>query len=322
MATPPAPRALRALTLSPTPPPPPLPHTAPDALPPLVRALLPCLPPRVGGTGDDDDREDEDLFDTSISLDDYAQAVDGDQTLSDHPEVQLSPVVLYQIKKAKEEMRKNARRLALLAEGLTEDEINERMEMDALTGGGGAGRQNALALLIQHGARVAPSAGGADADNVALQDRRRLQRNVDTFLFKTDGIEKMRLEQQAGYKQGREGGGKMKSAHEMAKETSITPYGGESYVRELRQLTHAKQARNLYREWQKVHKPEQGTERSDGRRDGLLTSTAERRGGGLSDLDMLAQIQAEFDGEGEEGDEGDEGADDGGDDDDEEELDA
>ena len=119
-----------------------------------------------------------------------------------------------------------------MAEGFDENEVADRMEYEQANGGAGNGRPNPLALLISVGARV-EAAGGDLAAGAALQERRRLMRNVDVFLNKTDGVER--------YKPGRpnEGmrdahsGARLKTAYEVARETFVTPAGGSAYRREL-----------------------------------------------------------------------------------------
>jgi len=267
------------------------------------------------GGEDEQDMDNQELDDAEINLDEYVQPVDGDATLADHPDVQMSPVILYQIKRSKDEIRKQQRRMQLAADGLTDSEINERMDFEAMTGGGGSGqRQNPLALLIAHGANVTPAQGGKDADNAALQDRRRLQRNVDGFLSKTKGVEKLRKDLENKITRDPTGG-RLKTASEVAMSTANVRFGGLLFQRELANLQVAKGVRTVYREWEKQRQKERASSVPE-RQEGGLGLLRERAGaGGPLDADALAAIQAEFDEDGEmgEGEEGEEGGDEDGD---------
>lgn len=279
-----------------------------------VRSLtikIPLIATLMGDdtAGDDDgEKEDDEIEDKQIDIDDFIQPADGDSGLADHPDVHLSPVLLYKIKRAKEELRTQQRRAALLAEGFDEGEVEERMQMEADAGGGGGGRANPLALLISVGARVEPTAGGNSAEAVKLQERRRLQRNVDQFLLRVGGIEKYRPEKASH--------GRVRTAMEMARETSLHPIGGPAREREVANLHRAKEARNLLRDWFKHNETVKAREAPlkkglQRQRAGAGVANATGGGGGL-DMASLAALQAEFaedddgDMEGEEG--GEEGA--------------
>jgi len=260
--------------------------------------------------GEDDDHVDDDRADDdTVDLDKYAQPVEADSVLADHPDLQISPVVLYNIKKAKNELRKAQRRAALLAEGMGEAEAEEQMEMEALAGGsgGGGGKQNALQLLISVGARFEATGGSASMEMQALQERRRLQRNVDGYLNKVHGVEKLRVTDKPPKPARDAGGHRIKSANEVAKETETRRAGGAFYERELKNLRFAAEARDVYRVYQQEQAklaPAEGVEMRS--RAGAV---------GSSQLDQLALIQAEFagddddddDDEGDEGEEGEEG---------------
>lgn len=199
------------------------------------------------GEDDGEKNEEDETDENEIGIDDFIQPSDADNGLNDHPDIHLSPVLLYKIKRSKEELRAQQRRAALLAEGFDEGEVEERMALEKETGGGGGGRANPLALLISVGARVEATAGGDSAEAAKVQERRRLQRNVDQFLLRVDGIEKFRADE----KDEKVHIGRVKTAFEVARETAIRPIGGPAREREVANLHRAKDARNLLREWQK-----------------------------------------------------------------------
>lgn len=243
--------------------------------------------------GADDEKEDgEDESDDLLEIENFILGVDEDATLADHPDVQMSPVILYNIKKAKDQLRVAQRRAALAAEGLDEREVDERMELEQGSGGGGGGRSNPLALLISVGARVEASAGAENADRIAMQERRRLQRNVDAYLSKANGIEKYKGSEKEHRDQT---GGRLRAAHEVAFETSSKRFGGQIFHREVANVKFAKEARMQFRKFQAAHaKPVKAT------RDGISTAGFTRGragggvGGGMIDMDALASLQEEF----------------------------
>lgn len=99
----------------------------------------------------------------------------------------MSPIVMYQIKKSKEEALKQNRIAQLAAEGLDEDEIAERMARGDMGGGEAVagGRPNALATLIAQGARVTATSNSGNQDAIQRIERRRMQRTVDVYLTKS-----------------------------------------------------------------------------------------------------------------------------------------
>ena len=140
------------------------------------------------------------------------------------------------------------RRAALIAEGLPANEVEHIMGAEAVSGGAGGGRQNALATLVAMGARVEATAGGQDAEHARLQERKRLQRSVDAFLQKHQGVEKFQtdgVEVHAREKLGV----RIRSAHEVARETEITRVGGTAFARSVANLERAREARDRYRQW-------------------------------------------------------------------------
>jgi hypothetical protein len=254
--------------------------------------------------GENDEREDEEEPDVNVNIDDLIQPMEADPALSDHPDVLINPVVMYQIKVAKEEMRAQQRRASLLAEGFDASEVDERMSIEQTSGGGGKGRPNALALLISIGARVEATAGGSSQEAAQLQERRRLQRNVDAYLLKSVGVEKFRAD---GRPASRDpvSGGRRKTAHEVAKET--TSYGGERHKRKVANVRVARDARMLYRKWKRTH-GDGGRRNSDFR---AKTSAITEGTDALSELQKEAAAEQgeaaeDEDDEVEEGEEGDE----------------
>jgi len=276
-----------------------------------IPSLTPLQAAAAGAEGaDDDERDDGDDDDNEIDLDKYVQPVEGDTVLADHPDLQISPVILYNIKKAKSELRLAQRRTALLAEGMSEQEADEQMELEMMSGsgGGGGGKMNALAMLISVGARVEATGGSGSAEQQALQDRRRLQRNVDGYLNRVHGVEKLRVADQKNKATRDAEGNRIKTANEVAKETAVSRAGGLLYQREVANLRFATEARGQYR----VYQAEQ-TKLGLNRPTREVVSEARARGG-LGDINMgdLAAIQAEFENDGDDdaGEEGDEDLDD------------
>ena len=251
--------------------------------------------------GDDDDggeKDEAEEDDKELEIADFFNPADGDVSLADHPDIHLSPVMLYQIKKSKEELRIAQRRAALLAEGFDETEVDERMQMEAMAGGGGGGaRANPLALLISVGARVEATAGGSSAEAAQLQERRRLQRNVDQFLLRATGVEK--------YKPEKEQHGRVKSASEVARETALHPVGGLSRKIAETNIPRAKQARNLLRVWHEANEKQMAREQPKKGMQRERAGAGDVGGGGLLDAASLAELQAEFADDNEEDEEGD-----------------
>lgn len=263
---------------------------------------------------DDGEQEQQEVDDQEIGLEDFLAQGDADLALADHPDVVINSVMMYKLKKAKEEQRSAQRRAALLAEGFDENEVAERMELEESTGGGGGGRMNALALLISVGARVEAAAGGDSADAQKLQERRRLQRNVEIFLNKTEGVEKFKSDKK--YEHRDPTGRRYKSAYEVARETLIHHAGGDAYKREIATIKTAKDARILYRRF-KARNPQFFVRRrrpsgdSDQPQSKGLSRMRSVGGSVALDAAAIASLQAELDDEDEDEVEGkdDDGAD-------------
>ena len=201
--------------------------------------------------GEDDEKDTKDDEEDAMMLDNFMQPGDADPSLGDHPDVKVNPIMLYKIKVSKEQARYEQRRAALLAEGFAPEEVDERMEIEQMGGGGGGGgvKKNPLALFVELGARVEATKGGASADNAALQERRRLQRNVENFLFRAEGVEKFKPTSNKPQSTRDATGARYKTASEVATESAVLPIGGNRWKRLRANLQMARDARRLYRSW-------------------------------------------------------------------------
>jgi len=254
--------------------------------------------------GEDDTKKAEELMDAFMNSD----PVDG---LEDHPDVEISPVIMFQIKKAKEVQRLEKQKALLMAEGLTEAEAEERMTSLAESGGGVSDvRANPLAVLIAAGARVEAARGATSDEMVKKIELRRKQRNVNVFIQKTYEIDTTVKRAEAGDVGGSKGN--KKSALDVARETKSKPVGGENYKRELKAVTQAKSARDLLKKFKIQDDLEKAAKKK--KATGGVSATAgleygdgERRQAVGLDAADLAALLAEDGGEGEEGEEGAEG---------------
>jgi len=189
---------------------------------------------------DEPDEEEMKNKDAEENFEDFLQT--GELPgLEDHVDLEVNPVIMYNIKKAKDAQQQQVRRESLAAEGLTEDEIETK-----LLGGGAAdaagAKPNALAVLIAMGARVEPVKGGQSEDNVKRNEMRRKQRNINAFLSKTLDINtSITPNKEAGK------GGQKKNALDVARDTKHNPYGNASMKRVSAAARNAKSARALYR---------------------------------------------------------------------------
>jgi len=231
--------------------------------------------------------------------------------LDDHPELELSPVLMYQIKQAKAAKRAEMYANQLREEGLTQEEIDEKMAGGETGASIPQGRPNAFSILIMAGARVTPPAEKGNSDQMLIQERRRQARTIDVFLSKERQIDTAK-EPVAREKHilGTGQQGKM-SALQMAEQTKDTQTGPAA--RSTQMVGVATRGRNLLRERKsslryKYVKPKK--EDKDG-------ETKKQRGGVQLDESDLAALAAEFEAEeeagkakallGEEGEEGEEG---------------
>ena len=270
------------------------------------------------GAADDLDEDDEDeKKGEEISIDDFLSREPG---LDLHPELEINPIMMYHIKIAKEEARKEMAVKAFQAEGLTDEEIAERMAMAELTGGGGGGggaKKSALQTMVDFGARVTSVTAGGSSEQAALNDLRRNKKNIDVYLAKSMYIDTT-LVKVEGTKQRRvERKGNDMSAAEKANDLKENPFGGETLKRAQSTASLAKSARQQLPVWQtkllreaKIKNPADYEEHerrgAGGGGGGLLQLNA-------SDLSELSQLAAETmeDEEDEEGEEGEEGEDEG-----------
>jgi len=185
--------------------------------------------------------------------------------LDDHPEVQTNPVLLYQIRIEKEQLRIAKRREALLAQlhalgedvtAFSDDELGQRLAEQELAGGLASTQtatRSSFNVLLSAGARFT-AVGSATTAAAAVAERRRLARNIETYIGRTLGLAPggtRKVEAAAPRHKGPEGQ-RLKSAYEVAKETEYLPHVVHGpQVRAQRSLTNAKESREALREWEK-----------------------------------------------------------------------
>ena len=277
------------------------------------------IPSPAEGDDDADDDKVEEMIGGGIpEIDDFLSHQP--TPLDDHPDIDLNPCLMYQIKKYRDQQREEKRIAALAAEGLSEEEIAERLlSGDDITGPGAGGRQNALSLLVSVGARVLPVDTGGNNDNQAVQERRRQMRTVDMYLSRAMSIDTGRDKASATSNKGKPGSSKSESAYDIARRTELTRHGGSSLVRFEGNLRIAKEGRNILRAWKERQKAkgllddEQADDseaEAERQEMGSMKKKARAAGaaGGINAAD-LALIAMEFeaggDGFGEEDDDGD-----------------
>jgi hypothetical protein len=223
------------------------------------------------------DEGDDELIDLAIdSLFSFEPSLDL------HPELELNPVILHQIKIAKEEERRERTVKALQLEGVAEDEIEARLASGDTAGGGGAGKICALQVLVDNGARVTSAAAGKNAEQATLDHLRRQRRNVETFLSKQLGVEAGSAKLDARHKRAESAGQHVTTAAEKAAETKVNPYGGPQLQRAMLQVGMASQARVQLAGWQtklvregKLRPPEAYEQESGQRRNGVEPDAAD-----------------------------------------------
>ena len=238
--------------------------------------------PDKGDDAGDDESEMEKLDELKPveGIEDFL-SLSSNTGLEDHPETEFNPVLMYQIKLARDALREQKRREALEKAG---EEQDDGLAAEA------SDKPCALSVLINVGARVLPVMASDGAANAAAQERRRLQRTVDVYLNRELSVETR------GPAEKRRGK-KAKTALEKANDTKEQPIGGTQALRYIRNLAIAKEGRNVLREWKKAH-PELNQPLDDEDEDGgNMEEFRERMGGGGAQLDagMLAMLQAEFD---------------------------
>lgn len=189
------------------------------------------------GEEDEDDgkkaEEAEDFLDNFLDPDDC-------EGLDDHPELEISPIFMYNIKKSKDEQRVQMRRQTLLAEGLGHEEVEELMNIQG--GGATGGYTNPLALLVSMGARVEAVKGKTSDEMRQKIEVKRKQRNVSVYLEKV-------LETEPGGKSRAEHskGGVTKTPFDMARETKLKRVGGPAAERKTAAVVRARLARQAFR---------------------------------------------------------------------------
>lgn len=195
---------------------------------------------------DEDPDGEEDVGDIM----DQFYSTDTTTGLDDHPDVVRSPIIMYHIKLAKDDARREKRKQALLAEGMDEEDA-ERLLLDEAAGVGMFGgvlnsdgtRANALATLISVGARVTSAGNNAQsAEAAAQEERKRAARTIDAFLSKSRGIDTTRTQpvKSASRKNAAD-------ALEIAIATKQKPYGGETAERIDKAAVQARTGRLLLR---------------------------------------------------------------------------
>ena len=266
---------------------------------------------------DDNDVEDEGPSAAADLMDEFLSV---EQTgLDDHPDVLVNPVLLYQIRLEKDRQRalkrlEEMKKLLGDTEGMSEDEIAQRLAEQELAGGGqavGDGKQNALAMLISVGARVT-STSSASSEHAAVAERRRTAKNIDVFLQRTRDIETSRAPPK---KKQDKLGVRLPTADEVARTTGHTRHVVHSGLARLeRGVSVGRSSRSVLREWNLRRRSAPGYEspyNSDEERDRqeererIAKEKRERRGnmGAVSkaDLAALAAELADEDSEEEDG---------------------
>lgn len=278
---------------------------------------------RAGAEQDKDDGEaetadgDEDLEEEPQELLESFMNNEQVNGLDDHPDIVRSPIIMYHVKLAKDEARREKRKLALIAEGMDEEDAEQLLANEAAgglsVGGGGEGRQNALATLIAAGARVTAVGGGQSAEAALAEERRRMQRTIDVFLEKNRGIDTTKAVKTSSGGQGK----RLDNALEVAVKSKTTPFGGDSAKLETQKIGMARTGRTLLRGiharrekmgLNRVKAPENEVVRKGGGTAGALLSTADQMAllAELADEEGMEALDGEEDGE--EGDEDEEGA--------------
>lgn len=268
----------------------------------LKESTMPAGMDSAESTNDGEDPEDEEEkaareAENADFLDEFMlhEEVTG---MEDHPDLDLNPVILFQIKKAKEAQKILQQRAQLAAEGFSEAEIDERMEMNQAGGGGEGGKANALAVLIAAGASFEPAAGGGDdQEKLKRTELRRKQRTVNVYLSKTLDIDtKLEPESAKAIRN-------KKTALDVANSTKLKPVGGDTYQREIRAMQFAKHSRLLFREHKRATDAQQAKQAKISVAGG---GEPERRGGGMLDAAAFAELANELEEEDDEDDDGDE----------------
>jgi len=225
------------------------------------------------GGDDENDMEGEDEESAAKEALDHFLSRDWIGGLDDHPETVLSPILLYQINKAKDAMRARKQLEAqLIAHGYepnhmdTLDEEGKRKLMEEMSQtkvqvasnvGSVAGKvrkygatQNSTRILVNTGARFSSiatltEADAANAEAKAAQTVRERLKVIDQHLGTTSGIDTTRADHKQSSVRLKAGhGGLVKNALEKAKETKFKPYGGDGVKRSEEMATYAARGRS------------------------------------------------------------------------------
>jgi len=249
-----------------------------------VKAALAAMLERVkpaaatgddGGEDDDKEMDDEDVLTNALEeLLQQFMSHDFVGGLDDHPETELNPILIYQVKKAKEEMRARKQLEAqLLARDLPlnyletlspEARVAFLLELKADPGpklganvGSVAGKVrhygatvNSTRILVDAGARLTPSVQaslGEDDGNKAeraAQEVRERMKIIDNHLSTVSGVDVSREHNKRSSMQRIAGKGNLvQNALDMAKETKYNPFGGEATKRDDMKATCASRGR-------------------------------------------------------------------------------
>ena len=258
------------------------------------------------GEDDENGRVDEEIPDSGPGIEDFLSTQPLPQ-LEDHQDVEVNPIILYQVKLAKEKAREDRQtkiiselRDKMIAEGLSEDEIVEKLLESTNVAAQGSSKQNALATLISIGASFTPGAGQGNQEQVALQDRRRRMRNVESYLANALDIDVRKPKTEP---KKNASGVAYKDAYQVARETKVIPFDGGRDDRSKSAIRFAKDSRKIFKDYHKAHpyttevvNDEESDEEEkksfkDKRRKALHGSAAKK-----ADAEGLAALQAEFDG--------------------------
>lgn len=166
--------------------------------------------------------------------------------MDDHPDIVRNPILLYHVKLSKDEARREKRKLALIAEGMDEEDAEQMLRDEAaggmISGGGGEGKQNALATLIAAGARVTAVTGGQSNEAALADERRRTARTIEVFLEKNRGIDTSKTAMKKS-----NGGKRMENALDVAVKSKSTSIGGPDAQRHSEKIQMARTGRQLLR---------------------------------------------------------------------------
>ena len=247
-----------------------------------------------------DDEGDNDLEDEKAKEDLMNKFMDLAQNpgIDDNPECEFNPVWEYKIKRQKELDRIEFMRKRAEEEGFDLDE-----DGGGDGGGAGAGRQNALATLVQVGARVTSVLNKDNAAAQAAKDMRRKMKNIETFLVKQMDVDIQTTKAEKGKRM--EVNRKL-TAYEKAMDTKKHPAGADA-LSDVG-VTAAKfgrgQLKEIARQRPELLKPV--TNDSDEDRQTM----ARKQAMGADDLASLQLLNFEIElGDGEEGEEEGEGED-------------